>query len=207
MFDKDTLSKYLNPHKRLLDELRGNIYEVAMTRALTYGDRIFSSKTFIEKNFESLFNEIWDGVFIPVLVAAASVKDNYSVEKQMGTSLDGLVKHKKSDCMDTALILSYALPDTLFQVTDVTDVESIFRQIKVTLEKVTGYRDFPWQIYIDSFYATYSNLSQYLYTELDAYFREKGALVPDSGVKDSVKSVSKASMYLIANKYNRVQNK
>lgn len=197
MFNKDTLSEYLKPQKALLKDLRYRVVENAMGRALKCGDDIFSSMVYTREHFGSFFDEIWNEVFIPVLLRGAVLQEDYSVVRQNGKYLRVSYSDKKSEFV---IILKSALPSELFEIDDVTSVVEVYGDItvKAKVGTATGFDDLVWQMYIDSFYATYSGLCQYLYVEMDSYFRELGAIVPDSELRGSIKAIAEASMKLIS---------
>lgn len=197
MIDGDTLSSYLKPRKMLLDELRSRIVEEVTRRALECGKNIFGTTTYTELFFGSFFNEIWDDVFIFALLKGWVLEDDYTIERNYGKSLQMSFMGKKSEFV---IILKQSLPEALFEVNDVSNVIDVSGDITVRAKvaTVTDVKDLAWQMYVDSFYSIYSDLCQFLHDEMDSYFREFGAVVPDAEIRSSVKAISKASMRLLS---------
>ena len=181
----------------LLDELRSRVVEEVTRRALECGKNIFGTTTYTELFFGSFFNEIWDDVFIFALLKGGVLEDDYTIERNYGKSLQMSFKDKKSEF---AIILKKSLPEALFEVNDVSNVIDVTGDITVRAKvaTVTDARDLAWQMYVDSFYSIYSDLCQFLHDEMDSYFMELGAVVPDVEIRSSVKAISKASMRLLS---------
>lgn len=197
MIDGDTLSNYLKPRKMLLDELRSRVVEEVTRRALECGKNIFGSTAYTEMYFGSFFDEIWDDVFIFALLKGEVMEDDYTIERSYGKSLQMPFKGKKSEF---AIILKKSLPEALFEVNDVSNVIDVSGDITVgaKVATVTDVKDLAWQMYVDSFYSIYSDLCQFLHNEMDSYFRQFGAIVPDAEIRSSVKAIAKASMRLMS---------